>query len=86
MRPRTHAVALALAADASLLVNVAHQHNTQDAGELLQRAIEHGGDLFVGVTLTRRETREVVRWLEVSSAEVVGHVGGRTLRKLRRAR
>jgi len=86
MRPRIHAAALALAADASFLINVAHLHNTQDPNELLRLAVEQGGELFIGVTLTGRESREVVRWLEGSAAEVVGHVGGRRLRRQRRAR
>lgn len=86
MRPRVHAAGLALAADASLIVNVAHLHNTQDPNELLRHAIEHGGELFVGVTLNTRESREVARWLEGSAAEVVGHVGGRRLRRQRHAR
>ncbi|MGH7293308.1 MAG: hypothetical protein ACRELB_00165 [Polyangiaceae bacterium] len=84
MRPRIHAAGLALVADASLIVNVAHLHSTQDSNELLHLAMEHKGELFISVTLTRRETREVVRWLENSAAEVVGHVGGRRLRRLRR--
>jgi hypothetical protein len=86
VRPRIHAAGLALAADGTILVNVAHLFNTQNAGELLERAAEQGGELFIGVTLAARESREVVRWLEDSAAEVVGHVGGRRLRRKRRAR
>jgi hypothetical protein len=86
MKPRIHAAALALASDSTIVVNVAHLFNTQDAVKLVQHAIELGGELFIGVTLTRREAREVARWLEGSAAEVVGHVGGRRLRKQRGAR
>lgn len=86
MRPRLHLAALALCADASLVVNLAHLHNTQDANELVRLAVAHDGELFIGVTLISREGREVVRWLENSAAEVVGHVGGRRLRRLRRGR
>jgi hypothetical protein len=86
MRPRLHVAGLALAADATLIVNLAHLHNTQDPDKLVQHALEHGGALFIGVTLTPRESRAVVRWLDDSAAEVVGHVGGRRLRRQRRAR
>jgi len=86
VRPRIHAAGLALASDATLVVNVAHLFNTRDAGELLQHAIELGGELFIGVLLTSRESREIVRWISTSAAEVVGHVGARKLRRKRRAR
>ena len=86
MRPRIHPAALALAADATLIVNVAHFHNTEDAAKLLQHAIRHGGSLFIGVGLTGREGREVARWLESSSTEAIGHLGGPGFQRLRRGR
>jgi hypothetical protein len=86
MKPRIHAAALALASDSTIVVNVAHLFNTQDARRLLQLSTELGGELFIGVTLTQREAKEAAGWLEGAAAEVVGHVGGRRLRKQRRAR
>jgi hypothetical protein len=85
MRLRLHAAALALASDGSLLVNLAHLHNTQDPAGLLRVAVGHGGALFLGVTLTRRESRDVARWVEDSTAEATAHLGGRRLRRLGRA-
>jgi hypothetical protein len=82
---RIHPCGLAVTLDGTIIVNVSHIASEQDPGTLLHRALEAGGDLFIGVVLTRSETREALRWIDDRAAEAAGHIIGQRQRR-RRAR
>lgn len=81
MRPRIHASSLAVAADGTILVNLAHMYGENDGEALLRRALDDGGALFVGVSLRAGEARAVRAWMANAAAEIGGHVVGRRCRR-----
>jgi hypothetical protein len=72
-----------IAADGSVLLNVAHLETSQDPKVLLDRAMAEGGELFIGVRLVPREAREALRLLDDRAAEAAGVIGGRRHRRRR---
>lgn len=83
MSTRIHAAGLAVALDGTILLNVAHVAAEQDPAALLERAIEGGGELFVGVQLSRAESRRAIALLEDRAAEAAGVIVGRRQRRRR---
>jgi hypothetical protein len=51
VQSRIHASGIAIAADGSVLLNVAHWGSSQDPSIILERAFAEGGELFIGIQL-----------------------------------
>jgi hypothetical protein len=67
---------MALTSDGTILVNVAHSNGPGDPKSLLKRALEAGGQVFIGVVVTTREVAFARKWIDDSSWELAGHVWG----------
>jgi hypothetical protein len=82
---RAHRAAIAVASDGSVLLNVAALLPPALQAQLGKRlgAVE----VFVGVALTQRDARQVIRRLDDSAAEASAHLlGGRSTKKARSAK
>lgn len=83
VQPRIHGSGLAFASDGTALVNVAHWATTRDPHALIEHAIAEGGELFVGVQVSAREARHILRLIDDRAAEAAGVIGGRRHRRRR---
>ena len=71
-RPRISKASIALASDGSIVANVHNCAGEKDPEELLRRAIELGGAVFIGIVLRGRETREVITRVDDAGHEGAG--------------
>ena len=87
-KTRIHPASTAFASDGSILANVAGYAGETDPAALLRRAIEFGGEIFIGVKLRGHEARDVLSRIEDAGHEGVGaaFVGRERRRKKRAAR
>lgn len=69
-RPRICRVSIALTSDGSVLANMHNYGGETDPAALLRRAVDLGGEVFVGIRLGDGEARDVL-----SRVEDAGHEG-----------
>jgi hypothetical protein len=83
---KVHPAAFAVAADGSIIINVAGYCEAEPPEKLLQRALDDGGTLFVGVRLHAFEVRELLGRLQDNTFEACGFIlGARNRRRRKRA-
>lgn len=58
-KPRIHRASIAFASDGAIVANVHDFAGETDPAALLRRAIELGGEIFIGVRLRGREATNV---------------------------
>jgi hypothetical protein len=78
-----HQAAFAIAANGSLLVNVAHVDRRMTSTQLLQWALRQPGKVFVGVQLSPAEATRVLNWCADLHDEAVAYVIGARQRRLK---
>lgn len=88
MSRKIHQAPLAVASDGTLLLSVRELDATESLDGLVAAACNHQGAVFVGVALSRGETRRVLGDLTHAHREVAAYVAGARLRtaRLRRER
>lgn len=70
-----HEAALAITIDGTLLLGVAHVlRDSTSPEELLRVALEHDGDIFIGVALTETEASLVLMRLDNAGAEAASRL------------
>lgn len=74
---------MALASDGTLLLNVAHLDGMANVVAAVQRLLDDGHQVFVGVAVPARLRRELLRDVEDAAADVVGRLGPRLRRRPR---
>ena len=72
---------LAVASDGTLLVNVAHLDGMPDPVAAVQRLVDDGHQVFVGVAVPAPLRRELLRDIDGAAADVVGRLGPRLRRQ-----
>lgn len=71
-KPRICKASVAFACDGSVVANVHNYAGERDLQALLRRAIELGGEVFVGVVLREREARDTRSRLDDAGREGAG--------------
>lgn len=71
-RPTIHKASIALASDGSVIANVHNFAGERNPQELVRRAIELGGEVFIGVVLREREARDTLSRLDDAGHEGAG--------------
>lgn len=79
--PRICRASIAVTSDGSLVANVHNYAGEKDPATLLRRAIELGGEVFVGVVLRDREARDVRSRVDNAGHEGAGAAFVRRRRK-----
>lgn len=83
---KVHPAAFAVATDGTVIINVAGYYGNEPPEKLLQRALDDGGTLFVGVSLQAFEVRELLGRLQDNTFEACGFIlGARNRRRRKRA-
>ncbi len=85
-RPRICKASVAIASDGSLVTNVHGYAGETDPQELLRRALDLGGEVFVGVRLRGREARDALDRIDNAGHEGAGAAFVRRRRQKRKAR
>jgi len=84
MSRRVHDAALAVTLDGTMLVNLAEFGGKKLSPEaLLRAALEQPGALFIGVSLTVRETEETLQRIDNAGVEAAAYVIGARQRRRR---
>lgn len=87
--PRVCKAAIAFACDGSVVANVHGFAGDTDPQELLRRALDLGGEVFIGVVLRGREARDTLARIDDAGHEGAGAafvVRERRRRRKRKAR
>ncbi len=72
---------LALASDGTILVNVAQLVTEDDLEAVIDAAKKHQGPIFIGVPLTKAETKSALARMDDAAAEIAARIGGRRGRR-----
>ena len=70
--PKIHKASVAFASDGTVIANVHNFAGEKDPSALLRRAIELGGEVFVGIVLRDREAHDVLSRVDDAGHEGVG--------------
>jgi hypothetical protein len=82
MSRRIHGATLALAPDGTVFVGLA-QFGGASPEELLRRALEEDGEVFVGVALSAKERSRAALRVDNAAAEAAAYVIGKRQRRRR---
>lgn len=85
-RSKVCKASIAVASDGSVIANVHNYAGERDPEELLRRAMEFGGAIFIGVGLRGREARDALARIDDAGHEHAGAVFVRRERRRKRKR
>jgi hypothetical protein len=74
---------IAFTVDGTVLLNVAASYGPASVSKLLERAVNEGRPIFVGIALTREEVAFTTGWLDGATAEMAGVIWGQRQRRRR---
>lgn len=80
MSGHIHRADLAVSTDGTVFVNVTPFDEDLDAAALVKLALAQRGELFIGVSLSTREVRRLVRGVGLVLPNLTGPLVGRRLR------
>ena len=83
MSRRIHGATLALAPDGTVFVGLAQFGDGESLEELLRRALEEDGEVFVGVALSAKERSRAALRVDNAAAEAAAYVIGKRQRRRR---
>ncbi|MCK6588414.1 MAG: hypothetical protein HUU21_00075 [Polyangiaceae bacterium] len=83
MEGRIHCSPLGVTSDGTVVANLAQLETVEDIQEAVQRALQSGRVVFIGVALTQEEVAFLLRRLDDSGADALAWVLGKTHAKAR---
>jgi hypothetical protein len=75
---------MAITSDGQPLLNITHMEEASDPVGVVERLLDEGHTLFIGVAVPARYRRRLAKDIEGAAAEIVCRIGGRLGRPTKR--